>query len=294
MIRPKHFGFNVETADSNSFQQNIELDEAAEKARAEFDQMVSLLQENNVVVQVFEDIDDPLPDVVFPNNWISHIPQGPLIVYPMFAPLRRKEVRADIIAWAAQELKISQLIRLDHKVEEEQFLEGTGSIVFDHQQRIAYACESPRTNLDVLTELCQAIDYKPVSFESVDLNGGQIYHTNVMMSVGSKVVLICLESIHNFIEREMVRTAIVKSGKEIIELSYTQMNAFAGNAFEIRNTKGELIYVLSKKSTSALNVEQLSDLKKYYHILELDIPTIETLGGGSVRCMMAGLFNYPK
>ena len=294
MIRPNNFGFNRETAESNTFQKDLEIADLSKKAQNEFDRMVDTLQSKGIALEVFEDQKIALPDAVFSNNWISHLPSGQLCLYPMFTANRRAEVRMDIVEWCRNVLEANAIIDLTEMAKHGRFLEGTGSIVFDHQNKIAYSCISPRTDLSLLGEFCQSIGYSVLSFESVSPQGTQIYHTNVMMSIGSKLVLVCLESIENGIERQMLVESLKKSGKSIIELNYQQMNKFAGNALEVVNVSGESFYVMSKTAHDSLNRTQIEEISAFSEIISIEIPTIEVIGGGSVRCMMTGLFNYPK
>lgn len=294
MIRPNNFGFNRETAESNTFQKDLEIADLSIKAQNEFDQMADVLQSKGIALRIFEDQEIALPDAVFSNNWISHLPTGQLCIYPMFTANRRAEVRMDIVEWCRLELDVDTIIDLTEMANHSRFLEGTGSIVFDHQNKIAYSCISPRTDLSLLEEFCQSIGYRAVSFESVSPQGGQIYHTNVMMSIGSKLVMVCLESIENILERKMLVETLKKSGRSIVELNYQQMNQFAGNALEVANELGEALYVMSTTAYNSLNQSQREEISANSEIVSIDIPTIELIGGGSVRCMMTGLFNYSK
>jgi hypothetical protein len=235
MIRPKHFGFNHETAASNSFQNNALIQDISAKAQVEFDLMVAVLESANISVKVFEDLDVELPDSIFPNNWISHIPYGPLVVYPMYTLNRRAEVRSDIIEWCKARLSPTSIIDISDLSESGSFLEGTGSIVFDHENKLAYACLSARTDLKLLRSLTTHLGYSCVSFKSVDTQGQEIYHTNVMMSICSSMIFICLDSIEDNIERNMLKASLAKSSKEIIQLTFPQINSFAGNTFEVAN-----------------------------------------------------------
>ncbi|MCB9224708.1 MAG: arginine deiminase-related protein [Crocinitomicaceae bacterium] len=293
MIRPKHFGFNEQTAGSNSFQHQSS-DDVSIIAQQEFDGMVEVLRSKEIDVKVFEDQEIVLPDSVFPNNWISNFPKEALVIYPMLTPNRRDEVREDVIEWALQALMLDEFIDLTMAQEEDRILEGTGSVVFDHASKTAFASVSPRTDLSLLKDLCDNMGYETVSFEAVDLNGDQIYHTNVVMSIGSQVTIICLESIPDLLERAMVKRSLEKIGKEIIEITYNQMNQFAGNAYEVINKQGKHFYAMSSTAYNALNEVQKAVVSSSMEILSISIPTIEKVGGGSVRCMMAGLFNYPK
>ncbi len=291
MVRPKSFGFNHQTAESNSFQNQSVSENVNELAQQEFDQMVAKIAANNIELKVFDDIEPGLPDSVFPNNWISHIPNRAIVIYPMLTENRKKEVRSDIINWVKSQLRLEEQIDLR---DSSLILEGTGSIVFDHLNKIAFAAISPRTSITLLNQLCQKIGYRSVSFESVDLKGGQIYHTNVMMSVGERFAIVCLESVPDIIERTMLKKELEEVGKEIIEISYAQMNAFAGNALEVCSTQAASYFLMSKTAENCLSENQKSAIEQYAKILSFDISTIEKVGGGSVRCMLAGFFNYPK
>ena len=294
MIKPKSFGFNKATSSSNSFQNEVKIENVSAKVKDEFIDMVNVLESNKVDLKVIEDKEDDLPDSIFPNNWISQIPNETLVVYSMFTENRRKEVRKDIINWAVKKLNISNFIDLTSQYKSLEYLEGTGSIVFDHDNKIAYACNSVRTSINLLSRLCNKIGYKTVFFESFGSDGMQVYHTNVMMSIGQKVVIVCLDSIHDLKERELLKNELYKSGKEIIEITYDQMNSFAANALEISSKDGEVFYVMSKTAVDVLEENQLNKIGNHSKIITIQIPTIEKIGGGSVRCMMAGFFNYPR
>jgi hypothetical protein len=275
---------------SNSFQNETNKD-VRQQAVIEFEQAHEILVSKGIEVKVFNDQDALLPDAIFPNNWISHVPNEAVVVYPMLTENRRAEVRTDVIEWMSQFLNERVMdIRGDYS----RILEGTGSIVFDHQSKTAFACVSPRTNLSLLRDFSSQIGYTTLSFESVDVNGGQIYHTNVVMSLGEDIGIICLESIQDLLERSMVKAHLEKIGKKVLEISYHQMNHFAGNALEVINKKSERFYVMSTTAYESLNDDQIEAIEASTEIIQIDIPTIEQIGGGSIRCMMAGLFNYPK
>lgn len=293
MVRPKGFGFNEETAVSNSFQNKVENSDVLTLAQTEFDEMVKLLESKSIGVAVFEDRVETLPDSIFPNNWISHT-ASKLVVYPMLTENRRGEVRKDVIDHFEKVLSTENTLDLSAEALNERFLEGTGSIIFDHLNKLAFACISPRTNVKLLNELCGQLDYSSVSFDSVDLKGDQIYHTNVMLSLAENFAIVCLESISDLLERSLLKRTIEKTGRTIIDISYKQMNCFAANALEVANEKGKSYYCLSQTALDALTNEQKTIIQESAELLPIQIPTIEKVGGGSVRCMMAGFFNYPK
>jgi hypothetical protein len=293
MIRPLRFQGNPQTASSNRFQQASGCDEprtAQGLALVEFDSLVASLRQAGVTVHVFEDTHEPhTPDSVFPNNWVTFHADGTAVLYPMLAQNRRDERRLDILeALSARgNFRISRVIDLtDHELDHK-FLEGTGSLVLDRVNRLAYACISPRTDLDVLGDFAQRLDYDIVSFEANDKNGAPIYHTNVLMSVATRFAAVCSESI-----REDARASVVesleKTGHQVLELSFAQMTAFAGNMLELRTSTGSSVVAMSNGAYQSLSGVQREFIKSHSGgILAVPIPTIETLGGGSVRCMLA-------
>ncbi len=289
MIRPVSFGFNEQTAVSNAFQ-NRDADQQAvqDKALAEFDGFVKTLRENGVNVTVIDDTPQPhTPDSIFPNNWVSFHADGSIFLYPMQAENRRLERREDIISNLADNFKVTRIIDLSRFEGEEKFLEGTGSMVLDRENKIAYACLSPRTDKEVLGLFCEQAGYRAISFEAADEHGKAIYHTNVLMCIGTRFAVICMDSIPNPHEKVVILESLRSSHKEIIEISFTQMNRFAGNMLEVKNKAGETLIVLSGNAYQALDEAQKTVLKKYGNLVYANINTIETNGGGSARCMMA-------
>jgi len=290
MIRPVQFDYNAETAVNNHFQVRTEGD-VQEKAAAEFEALVAALRKNGIDVTVIDDTPEPhTPDSVFPNNWISFHENGSLLLYPMFAENRRLERKNGVIAAVQQKFRVEEIIDLSAYETAQDFLEGTGSMVLDRDNRIAYACLSPRTSQAVLEDFCNRMDYRAVSFTAVDATGQEIYHTNVMMCVADKYVVICLESIPDIQERSLVLDAFIATGKQVIEISYGQMDHFAGNMLQVHNDQGEKLLVMSSQAYRSLTAEQLELLGSFNRIIHADIATIETNGGGSARCMIAEIF----
>jgi hypothetical protein len=289
MIRPVNFGFNEQTAGSNAFQnRNASKQQVQDKALKEFDNLVKILQENGVEVIVIDDTPEPhTPDSIFPNNWVSFHGDGNVFLYPMLAENRRLERREDIIMQLEDEFKINHIIDLSRFEHENKFLEGTGSMVLDRENKIAYACLSPRTNKEVLDLFCSQSGYKPVLFHAVDENDMDIYHTNVLMCIGSSFAVICLDSIKDESEKESVIHSLRSTQKQIVTISFEQMNHFAGNMLEINDQSGESLLVMSKSAWDSLNYEQRAILSSFSKPLYVDINTIETNGGGSARCMIA-------
>ena len=295
MVRPARFGFNAETAGSNYFQQAVAgLDEAQAQARAfaEFDGAVATLRRCGVRVLVFDDTAAPAkPDAVFPNNWVSLHADGTAVLYPLCAPNRRPERRADILDALRQEFVITQVLDLSGYEREGRFLEGTGSIIFDHVHRIAYACLSPRTDAGLLADVAGQLGYRPLAFRAQDGQGNAIYHTNVMMCVGATVAVVCLASIRDPAERAGVLASLIGTGHKVVDISLEQVGCFAGNMLTLHAAAaGRELLVLSQSAFDALTDEQRQVLSCHCQLVPLRIPTIETLGGGSARCMLAEVF----
>ncbi|HEV8507419.1 MAG TPA: arginine deiminase-related protein, partial [Chitinophagaceae bacterium] len=288
MIRPVNFAFNAETATSNAFQVKNDEGNVQGKALHEFDGFVSLLRKNGVDVTVVEDTPEPnTPDSIFPNNWISFHGDGTILLYPMFAASRRAERKEHVLETIQGHFLVKNKVDLSYNESNKLFLEGTGSMVLDREKKLAFACLSPRTDKKVLDEFCEKMNYTAVIFHSVDENGQPIYHTNVMMCIADKYVVICLESIRDVKEKEQVIEAIQKTGKEIIEINYQQLNRFAGNMLQIENGKHEKLLVMSTQAFRSLSNEQVQKLSGYNRIIHAPLNTIEINGGGSARCMMA-------
>lgn len=291
MIKPVAFDFNIQTAVNNAFQQKGSNDNAQQKARTEFDDFVDKLTAEGVDVTVVPDTAEPhTPDSIFPNNWISFHEDGSIVLYPMYAPNRRAERKPHVLEAIQAKFKQQQLIDFSGKENENIYLEGTGSMVLDRTNKIAYACLSPRTHKTLFEEWCKKMYYKPCSFFSVDEQGNEIYHTNVMMCVAEEYIVICLESIKDIKERQHVIDTITSSNKKIIDISYSQMNHFAGNMLQVHNRNGEKLLVMSSQAYHALTKQQIAALESFNRIIHSDLTTIETNGGGSARCMMAEVF----
>ena len=292
MIQPVNFVYNAETAVNNAFQQNNHEQDVQQKALHEFNNLVSLLRENLIDVLVVEDTTEPhTPDSIFPNNWISTHENGFIILYPMFAENRRLERKKTVMDALQNKFNISHAVDYTkYENEESLFLEGTGSMVFDRDNGIVYACISPRTNEKLLNKFCTDTDFHPIIFHATDKNNQLIYHTNVMMSVAEEYVVICLDSIKNENEKDELLTTFEQTGKEVIEILLEQMEHFAGNILQVHNTNDEKILVMSSQAFNSLTPQQIEVLEKYNKILHADLTTIETNGGGSARCMMAEIF----
>jgi hypothetical protein len=288
MIRPVNFKFNDQTAGNNKFQQASEQQHVHDQALQEFDAFVTLLRNNGVEVTVIDDTLQPeTPDSIFPNNWVSFHENGEVILYPMFSENRRAERRNDILTTLGDNFKITKVTDLSTEEAQDIFLEGTGSLVLDRDHKIAYACLSFRTNEIALAKFCEATGYTPIVFNAVDATNFPIYHTNVMMCVGDGFAVICSDSISNLVEKEEVLNSLRDHQKEIVELSFDQMNHFAGNMLQVKNKAGENLLVMSEQAYQALELAQVKTLEKYCTLIYSPLYTIEKNGGGSARCMLA-------
>jgi len=292
MIEPKNFISNPQTAGDNFFQSraSAEIPETAQKISIrEFNALADMLAQAGIEVHVFKQ-DDTLntPDARFPNNWFSTTPSGKLILYPMMAANRRLERRLPVIRFL--ENIYPKTIDLTHVERRGIFLEGTGSLVIDHANRIAYASLSQRTSSNILFEWSKLTGYEIVIFSSRDLNGETIYHTNVMMTLCERFAIICLAAIDDEEAKERVVKSLVRTGHELIEISLDQMHHFCGNCLELENNRGEKYLVASTQAYSHFSDFQKMQIEKHCKILHTPLDTIETFGGGGARCMLAELF----
>lgn len=295
MIRPKHFGFNPETSGSNVFQKKNKISNATirKKTLEEFNHFITLLKKYAIDVIVINDTAKAIcPDAAFPNNWFSTHHNGKVILYPMAANNRRLERRTDIfkLLQTKHKFKVSASVNLTLYENAGLYLEGTGSIVFDHLNKIAYANKSSRTSPLLVKLLCMILNYSHEMFAAHSKKGKEIYHTNVMMTVAKGFAVVCAESITSKKERNRVVKKLTSTGHEIIDITFKQMEKFAGNMLQVKNKKGELITIMSKSAFDCLDNGHLEIILKYGKILAVSIPVIESVGGGSVRCMMAEIF----
>ena len=294
MIRPVNFSFNAETAVNNAFQ-SAATDNAQKQALKEFEDFAALLKSNGVDVTIIDDTREPYtPDSIFPNNWVSFHGDGTVCLYPMYAQNRRLERKPEVLQQISRKFDIRATLDFSGYEQQGLFLEGTGSMVLDRDKKIAYAGLSPRTDQSVLLDFCSKMGYAPKSFTAVDGKGSSIYHTNVVMCVADRYVVICLASIADPTELESLIDTIRRSGKDIVDISLSQLNQFAGNMLQVQNDKGEKMLVMSSQAYSSLEPAQISRLTGFNRILHSPLTTIETNGGGSARCMLAEIFLEPK
>ncbi len=277
---------------------NSENSNTQEKALQEFNAFVEKLRSKGInVITVKDTLEPHTPDSIFPNNWVSFGSDGKVFLYPMFAPNRRDERRNEVLEEVKNAgFEISEVDDISHYENEELFLEGTGSMIFDHDYKIAYGSVSLRLAEELFRKFCEKIGYESVVFHSYQTAGTDrlpIYHTNVMMCVADKFVVICLDCIDDEMEREKVQEVIKSTEKELIEITEEQMQQFAGNMLQVHNSEGKTFLVMSETAYNSLTKEQISNIEKYSEIIYADLNTIETNGGGSARCMLAEVF-LPK
>lgn len=301
MVRPHSFRKNEETATNNHYQRDLaqaSAEEIVQRAQNEFDGLVAALEEAGVEVIVFDEAEPhETPDALFPNNWISTHADGIIGLYPMFAPNRRAERRDDVALVLEHQygFDVKEIIDFTEFEAHNKFLEGTGSIVLDRMNRKAYAALSERTDARALEHFCEQLKFQPVAFNAFQLVNNQrltIYHTNVMMSIGSGYAVICLDCIDSAEERHKVQESIAEDGLELIELTENQVNQFAGNMLELRGKQGPVL-VMSESAYQSLDAAQIAKLEHFTTLLHAPLPTIETCGGGSARCMIAEI-HLPK
>ncbi|NVK28092.1 MAG: amidinotransferase [Flavobacteriia bacterium] len=292
LIRPKHFGFNPETAESNSFQTSIADKDVHSRAVDEFNRMVHVLRLHAIPHFVINDTERPIkPDAIFPNNWFSTHRSGRIVIYPMEAENRRTERREDIINRLKSEFEFTQVIDYTSRELDNVFLEGTGSLVFDRIHRYALLSRSSRSNLSLAEEVCHELDYKLISFTAIDHEGIPVYHTNVLLCIGEKFIVWCPQMISDKSDRLSIEAYIEKTKRESIEISPAQVKSFAGNMLEVKNENGNNCLLMSSTARRSLSTDQIFALRKYCALLPIPIPTIEKIGGGSVRCMVAEIVN---
>lgn len=294
MVRPACFGYNAETSINNAFQRNdknIASSGISKKAVEEFDGVIKLLKEKNIDITVIQDTKEPpKPDAVFPNNWFCTLPDGTLALFPMFAANRRIEKEDKILQNICNDFVVKDVEDWSEYEADNFFLEGTGSMIFDHENKMAYACISERTHRHLFETFAKKHGYKPIAFVAKDANGVPVYHTNVMMHIGDTYAVVCLDSIVNKTERIFIAETLEQAEHEVIPISQEQVKHFAGNMIQVKNKEGEKYTVLSRSAFGCLTDDQKNILSVHTNLLPVDIGTIETIGGGGARCMIAEIF----
>ena len=296
MVRPSSFSSNPETIETNKFQSSLKKNHTQESIQSdaldEFNNMVNILREHNINIFDIDDLKElNNTDAVFPNNWISFHQDNTAVVYPMMAHSRRNEKRYDILEFLTknQSFKIDQIIDMSYLEEDNLFLEGTGSMIFDRVNKTVFASKSSRTSLEALEIFCRDMGYKPIIFEAI-INDYPIYHTNVMMSLGKKTAFFCTESIKDEADNLLIKNYFRDMEKEIIEISPQQMNKFAANVIEVESTKGVSNIIMSETAYQSFDHNQLDSINNVSNIIAIPLETIERYGGGSARCMVAEIF----
>lgn len=290
MVRPHHFTPNPETAADNAFQlprPELTSDSLAARALREFDDVVRTLMSHGVRVHVFEDLGTDTPDSVFPNNWFSTHHGGRVVIYPMAAPSRRGERRSDVIEMLKRDYRVQEVIDYSGLENDRLFLEGTGAMILDHIERVAYVGASQRADPIILERFCTHIGYEPMVFANQDPTGAPIYHTNVIMSIGTEFAVVCTQVMTDATRRDEILARLRASGRDIVDLTWDQVTEFCGNGLELTGSDGRL-YACSRRAARGYTAEQRAVIERSATIVAIDVPTIE-LAGGSVRCMLAGV-----
>ncbi len=292
MVVPTTFGFDEQTAKTNTFQHHLQSSPYRIRvaAMAEFEAYVAALRAHDIAVHVFTDTDDAYkPNAIFPNNWLSTWPDGTIYTYPMATASRRAERSEAALDLLRDNFKVPRVVDLSASEQHGRHLEGTGAIVFDHANRIGYACLSARCDESLFTEHMQALGYTPWLFHATDKHDTPIYHTNVLLNIQEHTVVVCSDSIHDRHRAELL-TSLGNGGRQIIDISYAQMLKFCGNVLGVKNIIGEPFIILSRTAYDVFTPAQRRVLATSGTLLPVAIPTIETIGGGSARCMLAEIF----
>lgn len=294
MVRPAQFGFNAETSNSNSFQNKMEFGSVSEVALKEFDGVVEQLRNVGIDVLVSQSDDLLAPDCIFPNNCFSTHEQNKLFIYPMMAANRQRERNGNMLVDLTNNFEVNEIQDYSKYEEEFLYLEGTGSIVFDHLQKIAFAIRSPRTDEVVFIDVCYALNYTPFFFTCLDDQLLPIYHTNVIMNMGLGYVLYYEDGIIDSLEKSKLLQFFKEGNLEAISISWNQVQHFCGNMLQLQNKEGKLFTICSTSAYQNLTIEQKGLISKRSNFLVVDIPMIEKIGGGSIRCMLAEVFLRPR
>jgi hypothetical protein len=299
MVPPRSFAFNAETAVSNYFQNASvasNLKNVREKAAKEFSDFVNLLEKKGVEVILLEErLGVETPDAVFPNNWFSTHADGTFVLYPMQAENRRLERNLDLLVILEKKLgyQVKKVLDISLFEHSKNFLEGTGSIIYDHEHKYALASLSERTSAMVLGKVCHEIGYKPILFEAFDKFGLPIYHTNVLMTIGEGFLLVCSTAISDPEDLFHVKEYARVTQKQIIEITLDQLHKYAGNMIQLSNKKGDKFIILSRRAMKSLSTKQVQQLEKHGELIYPSLETIEDIGGGSARCMIGGIHLPP-
>jgi hypothetical protein len=293
LVRPTSFGFDEQTAVSNTFQNKVALEkhEVTRLAETEFQRLADTLTAHDIHVTIFEDNPEPpKPNAIFPNNWLSTWSDGRLYLYPMATKSRRLERSPRLLMALAEQFDVTRVVDLTTNEQDGKFLESTGVMVFDHINKIVYGCVSVRCDEDLFRRHAAELGYRPVLVHAIDEQGALIYHTNILMGVQTSTAVVCLEAIADRDERELLRHTLEQTGHDVVAITLEQMNACCGNVLELHNPAAERFLLLSRGAYEAFTPEQRARLGKDKTLLPVAVPTIEKVGGGSIRCMIAEIF----
>ena len=294
-VRPRGFGFNPETAATNPYQHEVDLQGEALELEIWREYASFYRRIRNHGVYTIEDLNSSkdTPDAIFPNNWFSTHDNELMILYPMMAENRRKEIRPDLLEFLHEYYEIPEIWDLRKEARDDEYLEGTGSMIFDRAHQKVYACRSARTNERLVKLVAERLSYEAIIFDAVGSDGNEVYHSNILLSISDKLAICCLEAITDEQQREQVKSSLVGDGLHLMEISIAQMENFCANAIVMDGDHGHWIF-MSKRAYEALDPEQQEYLESNLQVLELDVEYIEKIGGGSVRCMIAEMFLKPK
>ncbi len=293
MVEPNTFGFDQETAETNAFQHKLGTAAATVtgRAMAEYDAVVEALTNFGVdVVTYAHDVLSCRPNAVFPNNWMTTWPDGRVYTYPMAHASRRSERMRGVLDEIRLRYRVDKVRDLTAFERRGQYLEGTGAIVFDHRNRIGYACRSARCDAGLFADHMRELEYDGILFEANGLDDSPVYHTNVMMGVEDATAVVCMEAIRDETQRNLLRHSLERTGHEVINITYAQLGHFCGNLIQLRNSSGSTAILMSEGARRHYRPEQLEILSRGNQVLAVPAPTIEAVGGGGVRCMVAEIF----
>lgn len=291
LIRPKHFGLNSSSKNINLLMDTIvdHTKDVKEKAVDEFENILNVLKLHSIKHIMFKDKKEELPESIFLSSWISVTPDGKLIIYPIKNLLRRLEKRQDIINYIIENFDVTEFIDLSDFELEKEYLEGNASVVFDHENKLAFCSLSSRSSEKVFNYLCQKIGYRGFVFTSTKINGQLIDHTDTILYIGKDFTLFCAESIEDALERNIIKKVLMETKRELIEINYNQLDQFAGNAIEVKNEQGERKLLMSETAYESLTQDQIHTIERFTEIIPIDIPIIESIGGGSARSLFADI-----
>lgn len=291
LLEPDNFGYNAETAHDNHFQNKPENDDIARLAKEEHLNAQDILRQKDIEIHILKDSEEGKnPDATFLNNWFNVTPDKNLILYPMWAKNRQKEVTKTQVSQLLQVIEPKSIVDLRGFIKRKQYCEGTGALIFDYENDVVYSNISQRSNEKVVNKVAEELGFDTFSFKALDQTGREIYHTNVMLSIGENIIICCDESIDNEINRIILRKKLEASNREYIQIGFRQMENFCGNVFEVNDKNGNPVLIMSETAYNNFNEDQLQKMKRKVELVTIPIPTIEKVGGGSLRCLVAACY----